>query len=85
MDEEDDRERVGFDQFEAPGSSDIPRVEDIPVVSKLAKKSREERVKEMGVEEAKEYKKKERKEQVDKVIEEEYEYLETHFVENPYI
>jgi hypothetical protein len=71
--------------LQAPGSLDIPRVDEIPVVSRLAKKSREEKLKEMDAEEAKDFKKKERKEMVSKIIEEEDDQLETHFVDNPYI
>ena len=47
----------GVDEFQAPGVMDIPRVDDIPIVSKLAKKTREERMAEMDGEALLEFKK----------------------------
>ena len=65
------------DQLAAP-ELDIPRtaVSDIPVLSKLTKK---QQVSSVVKDKA------ERVEQVDKVMDNEEEQLQTHFVENPYI
>jgi len=64
---------------------DIPRVDDIPIVSKLAKQAQQEKLAQMDGAQQLEYQKQTRTDQVSKVIEDDADDLETHFVENPFI
>lgn len=59
--------------------------DDIPVVSKLAKQTDSQKMANMDGQQQLDYLKKNKREQVNKVIENDEETLETHFVENPYI
>jgi len=74
----------GTDLLQAP-ELDIPRVDDIPVVSQLAKQTEAEKLEEMDGEQQLEYKRQVNREQIAKIIEHDEDHLETHFVENPYI
>lgn len=85
-DDDDDvpRGRAAADGLQATGL-DIPRVDDIPVVSKLASKTDKERMEEMDGNERMEYKLQANRENVNKMIQHDDDELETHFVENPFI
>jgi hypothetical protein len=85
MKDEGQANRSGMDEFQAPGSLDIPRVNDIPVVSKLARISEEQKLKEMNTEEVLEYKKKKNLELMRNMVSTREDAVETHFVDNPYI
>lgn len=90
--EEDDSEeeqddgvgQAGGDRLQATGI-DIPRVDDIPVVSRLSRKSEKEKMEEMNEAERVEYKLNANRENVNKMMKNDDYQLETHFVENPYI
>lgn len=75
---------AGTDALNAP-AYDIPRVDDIPVISKLAKLKEREKVANMDGAQQVQYQKDKRLEGVTKVIEGDADQLETHFVENPFI
>ena len=74
----------GADLLQAP-ALDIPRVDDIPVVSRLANKTEQERLDDMDGEQQLEYKLQANREKVNKIMHNDDDQLETHFVENPYI
>jgi len=74
----------GADSLQAR-ALDIPRVDDIPIVSKLAKEAEKEKLAQMDGAQQLEYQKQKRRDEVTKVIEDDAEELETHFVENPFI
>mmetsp|Transcript_24172 Transcript_24172/g.37156 ORF Transcript_24172/g.37156 Transcript_24172/m.37156 type:complete len:286 (+) Transcript_24172:3185-4042(+) len=73
----------GMDRLEAP--MDIPRVDDIPVVSRIAKQSEKDKIANMDKEEQVKYRRGKKQEAMSKVVENNDDELETHFVENPYI
>jgi len=86
-DESSDMEEVnqkGTDTFMA-GALDIPTVNDIPIVSKLARQSEAQRMEEMDGEQKAKFIKEKRMQTVSKVVDDEEDALETHFVENPFI
>lgn len=72
----------GLDHLNS-NAMDIPRVDDIPIISKLAKES--EKLAQMDGGQQVEYKKKKKMSSVNQVIEADEDQLETHFVENPFI
>ena len=77
-DEEDDR-RGGTDLL-MTDSMDIPRVDDIPIVSKLAKQKTGQQQKLPKAEELNN-----NKEKLKKIMDAEEDEYESHFVENPFI
>ena len=76
--------RAAVDRLQATGI-DIPRVDDIPIVSKLSRKSEKEKLEGMNENERIEYKLNANRENVSKIMKKDDFQLETHFVENPYI
>jgi len=72
----------GTDALRAHPSYDIPRVNDIPIVSRLSKKAQEE---ELDGPQRLEKMMLEKRENINKVMGADDDHLETHFVENPYI
>ena len=85
-DESSDEEtnQKGQDAFMA-GALDIPTVNDIPIVSKLAKQTEAQRMEEMDGEQKARFIKDKRMASVSKVVDDGEDALETHFVENPFI
>jgi len=71
----------GVDVLQSSSRFDIPRVDNIPVVSELVKTLKKGEKPEITLEQ----KLKDTKSQVNKVIDGNDEELETHFVENPFI
>ena len=72
----------GADILQANPSYDIPEANDIPIISKLSKQDKLDQLD--GMQQAEQLLKKKRA-QINKVVEDDEDNLETHFVENPFI
>ena len=72
----------GADILQANPSYDIPESNDIPIISKLSKQEKLDQLD--GMQQAEQLLKKKRA-QINKVVEDDEDNLETHFVENPFI